>query len=269
MGGRGRGGNGGGRGRGNRNGNDDGNGNRNGNGKGGAGAKTCYICGKGGHVAQDCRSAGQGKKYCTNCKMTNHNTADCTRGGKKGQKQITFDSNNTSTALSTKKVTRPCRFCREMHLDKDCPTKNGGNGTVMTTNQGDSVFRDVFGTPEFTPPCQHCGGQHLSTNCPRIVQQPVDQYQYQRYPAQPVQYVPPAKSLWDACDEIDEEFVVGDPWYPATRMGPVDPNQFPTHYTQEVCAAVHYQQNQNVDRDGDRYVDSMDWEFEDPKQPRW
>ena len=56
---------------------------------------------------------------------------------------------------------------------------------------------------------QNCDGQHLSDNCPKLVQQPVDRYQYQRYPAQPVQYVPPAKSLWDACDEIDEEFVVG------------------------------------------------------------
>ena len=237
-----------------------------------SGVVTCTICQKKGHIAQDCRLRGQVTKYCANCKMTNHNTSDCTRGVKNGQKQITFDSSNTSTAVSTKKVTRPCRFCKEMHFDKDCPTKNGGivqAGQLVPVNQGDSVYRNVFGTPQFTPPCQYCGGQHLSDNCPKLIQQPVDQYQYQRYPAQPVQYVPPAKSLWDACDEIDEEFVGGDPWYPATRAGPVNPNQYPTHYTQDVCAAVYHQQNLNVDRDGDVYMNTMDWVWEDDKLPRW
>ncbi|KAK0123951.1 hypothetical protein ONS95_008940 [Cadophora gregata] len=159
-----------------------------------------------------------------------------------------------------------------MHLDKDCPTRicsRNDNGYVTATNQGQAVFRDVFGIAEFDTPCQYCSGQHLSTNCPNTVEQPVDQYQYQRYPAQPVQYVRPVKSLWDVCDEIDEEFVVGDPWYPATRFGAVNPNQFPTHYTQGVCAAVYHQQKQYVDRDGDCYMDMMDGEWENPNICRW
>ncbi|KAH7324085.1 hypothetical protein BKA65DRAFT_555745 [Rhexocercosporidium sp. MPI-PUGE-AT-0058] len=216
-----------------------------GGGKGGAGAKTCNKCHKVGHIAANCRSSGNTFK-CTNCNMNNHATADCTKGKKKGEKHVT---SSLGTTVSKRKVSRPCRFCKDMHLDKDCPTK-GGSGSIIAHTYGDTHMRDVFGVPEFSPPCHYCGGQHLSTNCPKLVHQPADQYQYQRYPAQ-LAPVAPVMNLWDACDDIREEFVTGEPWYDATRYGQVDNNSFPTFYTLAVSAEVYLEQNQRRDIDGD------------------
>ncbi|KAH6703138.1 hypothetical protein BKA61DRAFT_680767 [Leptodontidium sp. MPI-SDFR-AT-0119] len=247
----GRGGNGGGRGKGR------GGGGGGGGGRDGAGAKTCNICHKVGHIAADCRSAGKTFK-CTNCNMNNHTTADCTKGAKNGEKKGEKRGDkrgdkkgDNSHAPSKGKVSRPCRFCQELHLDRDCPTK-GGKGSSFGETRGDTRMRDVFGTPEFSPPCQYCGGQHFSTDCPKIPHQLADQYQYQRYPSQPA----PAKSLWDTCDDIHEEFVSGDPWGAATTYGPVDANDFPTFYTQPIVTSLYLQQQQRRDIEGDII---MDW----------
>ncbi|KAG4441119.1 hypothetical protein IFR05_003409 [Cadophora sp. M221] len=245
----GRGGNGGGRGKGR----GGGGGGGAGGGREGAGAKTCNTCHKVGHIAADCRSAGKTFE-CTNCNMNNHTTADCTKGAKNGEKKGDKrgeKKGDNNPAPGKGKASRPCRFCQEMHLDKECPTK-GVKGSSSTYNGGDARMRDVFGAPEFSPPCQYCGGQHFSNDCPKIPHQQADQYQFQRYPAQTA----PLSNFWDVCDDVHEEFTSSGPFVAATKYGPVDVNEFPTFYTQPIVAGLYLQQQHRRDIEGDII---MDW----------
>ncbi|KAL2062591.1 hypothetical protein VTL71DRAFT_5663 [Oculimacula yallundae] len=223
------------------------------NSKGGAGAKgpkTCNTCHKTGHLAADCRSTNGKVFKCINCNMNNHTTADCTRGGKGTHTQARRSKTETDI-----KPPKPCRFCQEFHLSKDCPNR-AVQFTETRLDYDDTRMSNIFPVTTYSPACQYCGGQHLSTACPKLIQQPLDQYQYQRFPAaQPVQ-VQPQTTLWLACQEIEEEFITGDPWNDVMRYGQVDNNDYPTYYTQPVVAEMYYQQQQRMDLDGDVI---MDW----------
>ncbi|CZS89436.1 hypothetical protein WAI453_002647 [Rhynchosporium graminicola] len=212
------------------------------NGNPGAGAKTCNKCQKFGHLAVNCRSNGNQSFKCMNCKMNNHTTVECTQGPNSNQ--------NNKQASKNKATIRPCRFCQELHLDKNCPTKSI-KFTATGLNYGDTSMKDVFGVGDFSHPCHHCGGQHLSHSCPNISQQSQDLYHYQRYPAQAAQVVL-QMSLWDACDDIDEEFTTGDPWHAAPAYGPVYGNFYANHCAQPEESPVYYHMQQyRTDLDGD------------------
>lgn len=235
-----------------------------GGGKGGAGVKTCNKCHKVGHFAADCRSGGKVTVTCNRCKKVGHLAADCRSGGKYSTGGKTFkctncNMNNHTTADCSKgspgknsKVLRPCRFCGEMHMDKDCPTKGGSS--ISTSHHDDTSMIDVFGKPTFDPPCAHCSGQHFTHQCPTVNHPPASQFQYQRFTLPGV----PQTSVFDSIYNVQEEFVTGDPWQNQMRHGYVDIHHHPTFYTAPVTIAFQLQQQWRIDMDGD-VIMMTDW----------
>ncbi|KAI9047346.1 hypothetical protein LZ554_008793 [Drepanopeziza brunnea f. sp. 'monogermtubi'] len=232
----------------------------------GAGAKTCNKCYKVGHLAADCYSNGQtyrnlpkkcgkcnksghltaecyqGKgantvaRYftCTVCNMNNHTTADCTRKGKA----------NSTTTIGPR-VTRPCRWCSEMHMDRDCPLKGVNYGGSSSTSHHDDVTMvDVFGPATVDPACNYCGVQHFSNDCPSIQHPQPGQFQFQRFAA-PTQ---PSKTVWDAAYDLDEEYDNGDPY---SHYGYVNNNLYSSFYIPPKTIVQRQQAEFRVDADGD------------------
>ncbi|EKD13324.1 uncharacterized protein L3040_002812 [Drepanopeziza brunnea f. sp. 'multigermtubi'] len=208
--------------------------------------KQCGKCSKTGHLTAECRQgkgANTAAKHfaCTVCKMNNHTTADCTRKGKAG-----------STTKTGPRVTRPCRWCSEMHLDRDCPVKGGNYGGSSTSHDEDVIMVDAFGPAWVDPACHHCGVQHFSNDCPSILLHPQPgQFRFPRFTA-PTQ---PGKTVWDAAHHRDEEDDNGDAY---SHFRFVNHNLNTAFYISFKMVVGNPQEEVRVDADGDVIMTS-DW----------